>query len=123
MNALDLDALQALDTAASAGPWRVMFTDNDMRMSATLVIRNPDAGRIVFARDATWEPDDVVAAYVLQSPKVATSSDGGSDGNARLIAAMRNAIPELLRLARLGRYAEGTRDIDSPTAEHADHHV
>ena len=92
MNALDLDALQALVTSASAGPWRVVFTDNDMRMSATLVIRNPDAGRIVFARDATWEPDDVVAAYVLQSPEVATSSDGHSDGNARFIAAMRNAM-------------------------------
>ena len=101
----DLDALHQLNETASAAPWHVLFANDDMCMSAVLVTRNPDVGRIV-SRDQEWEPDDVVAACLLQSHDVASSSDRCWDENARLIAGVRNALPELLRLAALGLKSE-----------------
>jgi hypothetical protein len=102
MTEVDLELLQELDAKASSAPWHVLYADDDVCMNSVLITRNPDKGRISSARDYQWEPEDVVAACLLQSPAVAVSADRRWDENAKLIAAVRNALPKLLRLARIG---------------------
>ena len=102
MTADDLTALRALHDAASPAPWHVLHANDGMGMSATLVTKNPSAGRFFDRGDDGWMPEDVVAACLLQSNGEVASDDGEWDTNAALIATMRNALPELLRLARLG---------------------
>ena len=53
-------------------------------------------------RDGTWPLDVVVAACLLQQPRYVDPPDQKWDENAALIAEVRTALPELLRLARIG---------------------
>jgi hypothetical protein len=53
-------------------------------------------------RFGEWPLGEVVAACLIQEPPYVVPADERYDENADLIAAMRNALPELLRLARLG---------------------
>jgi hypothetical protein len=74
---MNLDDLEALEAAATAGPWTALDTGSE--------------GSSVRAQGLV--------------PRVARLTDGQLDkcqADAAFIAALRNAAPELIRLARLG---------------------
>lgn len=73
-----------------------------MCMSAYAVSTSPDTGKNEDMRSGTWPGSEVVAACLIQSPPYAVPADERYEENAKLIAAMRTALPELLRLARRG---------------------
>ncbi|KGM34666.1 hypothetical protein [Inquilinus limosus] len=106
MTGIDLDRLVELDRAASPGPWFVRHLDDDHAMSAIAVSIRPDSGEDGSMRDGTWPLDDVVAACLLQQPRYVDPPDQKWDENAALIAEVRTALPELLRLARIGQAQE-----------------
>jgi hypothetical protein len=97
-----LDALEALERAASAGPWFVRRLDDEMRMGAYAVATSPDTGANEDMRSGTWPGSEVVAACLIQSPPYVVPNDNRHEENAKLIASVRTALPDLLRLARLG---------------------
>ena len=53
-------------------------------------------------RRGDWPSNEVIACCLLQSPPYALLDDDREEENAALIAELRNALPELLRLAALG---------------------
>jgi hypothetical protein len=93
-----LDALAQLDRSASKAPWRVDTLDDDACMSMLAVT----SGRVATFGNKDWEPEHVIAACLVQSPPYVTPEDRRWSENAALIAEMRNALPELIRLARIG---------------------
>lgn len=97
-----LDALEALDRSASAGPWHVRRLDDEMCMGAYAVSTHPDTGANEDMRSGRWPGAQIVAACLIQSPPYVVPADERFEQNAELIATMRTALPELLRLARLG---------------------
>lgn len=109
MAGIDLDRLTELDRAASPGPWFVRHLDDDHAMSAITVSTRPDSGEDGSMRDGTWPLDVVVAACLLQQPRYVDPPDQKWDENAALIAEVRTALPELLRLARIGLAQEASR--------------
>jgi hypothetical protein len=105
MTEQEIDDLEKLGQAASNGPWHIAHISDSIGMSTVSVTKNPSAGREIDAFPE-WVAEDVVAACLLQSESHVAVDDGRWHENARLIAAMRNALPELLRLARLGMASE-----------------
>ena len=103
----ELEALEALERTASTGPWYVRRLDDEMRMGAVAVSTHPDTGANEDMRSGTWPGSQVVAACLVQSPPYVVPSDNRHEENAELIAAMRSALPDLLRLARLGLRQQG----------------
>lgn len=98
----DLDKLTAVERAATPGPWHVRLLDDDMCQGAVAVSTRPDTGLGGQSmRAGTWPSEEIVAACLIQSPPYVVPADDRSDENARLIAEMRNAMPELLRLAAI----------------------
>lgn len=108
MNEVDLAELAGLDAAATPGPWFVRQLDDAHAMSAVTVSTAPDTGRDESMRAGGWPGGDIVAACLIQAPAYVVPRDERYDENAALIAAVRTALPELLRLARLGLAADGT---------------
>ena len=53
-----------------------------------------------------YDVHGVIAATFIQYPEYIIPDDGRDRENAELIAAVRNALPELLRLARIGAESE-----------------
>jgi hypothetical protein len=98
----DLDALEVLEQSASAGPWHVRRLDDELCMGACAVSTRPDMGMNESMRLGIWPGEEIVAACLIQSPPYVMPADDRFEENARLIAELRNALPELLRLARLG---------------------
>jgi len=96
-----LDALEALERSASAGPWYVRRLDDEMCMGAYAVATTPDTGTNEGMRSGTWPGSEVVAACLIQSPPYAVPADDRYEENAKLIATMRTVLPDLMRLARL----------------------
>lgn len=95
--------LSELAATATPGPWHVRPLNDDVCMGAVGVATEPDrmfdeCGFI----DPDWPVDKMVAVCLLQDPRLAVLPDRRWNENAELIAAMRNALPELLRLAQLG---------------------
>ncbi len=101
MNEKRIDEIAALERAASAAPWHVTELSDDVGMSAVTITKNPTTSR-EYSAFPDWIAEDVVAACLVQSPPLANVDDRRSHENARLIAAMRNELSELLRLAKLG---------------------
>jgi len=97
-----LEALEALERTASAGPWYVRRLDDEMCMGAYAVSTSPDTGACEDMRSGRWPGSEIVAACLIQSPPYAVPADDRYEENAELIAVMRTALPELLRLARRG---------------------
>lgn len=97
------DELQALCDAATPGPWYSHNPDDEMHMNAYAVSTSP----IEPCVDTDERINDraiIVAITLLQTPRVACTSDGRYEQNAAFIAAARTAIPELLaENARLAR--------------------
>ena len=104
MTSDDLDKLTALEQAASPGPWYFRLLDDDMCQGAVTVSTRPDdpRGAVKSMRAGTWPSEEVIAACLIQSPPYVDPADERYDENARLIAEMRNALPELIRLAKIG---------------------
>ena len=98
----ELTALEVLKRAASAGPWYVRRLDDEMCMGAYAVSTHPETGNNEDMRSGTWPGSEIVAACLIQSPPYVTPDDDRFQENAMLIARVRTARPELLRLARLG---------------------
>lgn len=98
----DLNALDALERAATAGPWYVRQLDDELCMGAIAVSTHPHAGADESLRSGTWPGHEVVAACLIQSPPYVVPADDKWEENAHLIAAVRNAMPDLIRLAKLG---------------------
>lgn len=98
----DLEALAALERAASAGPWHVRQLDDQDCMGSLAVSTHPDTGCNESMRSGQWRGEEMVAACLIQAPPYVVPADDRFEENAALIAAMRNALPELIRLARLG---------------------
>lgn len=96
----DLELLVELETKATRGPWYVSRFDDEHFMSAISIEAYPGN-----QREAESE---VIAATLIQQPPYITPSDDKWIENANLIAAARNALPELLRLAAIGAAAEKT---------------
>ena len=100
-----IDEIASLELAASPAPWHVTELDDDACMSAVTITKNPTTAR-EYSVFPEWVAEDVVAACLVQSPNLATVDDHLWHENARLIATMRNELPELLRLARIGLASE-----------------
>ncbi|OHD03326.1 MAG: hypothetical protein A2885_06350 [Sphingopyxis sp. RIFCSPHIGHO2_01_FULL_65_24] len=96
-----IEALVELESQASAGPWYVRRLDDEMCMGAVAVSTRPDTGANESMRAGNWPGEEIVAACTIQSPPYVVPADDRDEQNARLIAEVRNALPELLRLARL----------------------
>jgi len=71
-------------------------------MGAYAVATTPDTGAKESMWSGAWPGSEVVAACLIQSPPYAVPADDRYEENAKLIAMMRTALPELMRLARLG---------------------
>jgi hypothetical protein len=97
-----IEELALLETRASAGPWYVRRLDDELCMGALAVSTRPDTGANESMRFGNWPGSEIVAACTIQSPPYVVPADDRDEENARLIAAMRNALPGLLRLARIG---------------------
>ncbi|CAH1667740.1 hypothetical protein [Chelatococcus asaccharovorans] len=106
MDKADLDQLDGLAAQATPGPWFVRLLDDAHAMSAVVVATTADTEGGKSMRAGEWPSREVVAACLLQAPPYVVPGDDRYDENAALIAAMRNALPELLRLARLGLAAK-----------------
>jgi hypothetical protein len=96
---IDLHELAMLDADATAGPWvQDRFDDEDFMTAIGVRANLPDPqGNLM---------SEFVVATQIQQPPYINPSDGKEIENARLIAAMRNALPELLRLAAIGLASE-----------------
>lgn len=95
---VDLDKLEALEKAATPGPWKVGDYESTTRQFLT------QQGCIIFADDADGDP-----IQVADCSQWGLANEGD---NTAFIAAARNALPELIaRLRRLeslhGRHADG----------------
>ena len=102
---LDLESLDALDRAATPGPWFVRAMDDDLCMGAVAISTEPNtSGDNDQLSD--YEFHGVIAATLIQHPEYILPKDRRWDQNADLITAVRNALPELLRLARIGAEVE-----------------
>ncbi len=101
----DLEELTILEAAATPGPWYARDMDDDHCCGATAVATRPNTSA---------DNDDlldasvhgIVAATYIQNPPYVLPEDQRGRENAALIAAMRTALPELLRVAALGLAAE-----------------
>jgi hypothetical protein len=98
----DLDALECLNVAATPGPWFVRQLNDEHCMGAIAVSTMPETGRNESMRSGSWPSSDVVAACLIQQPPYVLPEDDRFEENAALIAEVRTALPELLRLARIG---------------------
>jgi hypothetical protein len=96
----DLNRLEALDKAATPGPWYVRQLDDDMCQGAVAISCKPDDGMVPSMRAGNWPGHEIIAACLIQSPPYAVVDDDKFEDNAELIAAIRNCLPELLLFAR-----------------------
>lgn len=102
----ELKALEALDRAATAGPWYVRRLDDELCMGAIAVSTRPDTGANEGMRSGAWPGAEIVAACLVQAPPYVVPQDDRYEENAQLIAAIRTALPDLLRLAHLALQRE-----------------
>lgn len=98
-----IEFLAKLNAEASPAPWYLREMDDNACCSAVNVSTSAEdyPGQDALAR-SEWDEKSVVAGCLIQSSLRAVHADGLWFENAMLIAEMRNCLPELLRLARLG---------------------
>jgi hypothetical protein len=101
MTNLDLAELSRLNSSATPGPWCVSRFDDEHFMSAISI-------EAYVTDNNGVEANEVIAATLIQQPAYVVPSDSRYCDNAALIAALRNGLPELLRLAELGLAADST---------------
>jgi hypothetical protein len=103
-----LDQLAHLESQASAAPWRVVQLDDEHCMSMVAITNHETP--MGNAEWASWDGAQVLAATLVQQPAYVVPEDRCWHENAALMVAVRNHLPELIRLARLGREAEAVAD-------------
>ena len=99
---IDLEHLEALCDAATKGPWYDHNPDDEHHMNAYVVSTSPIEPCI----DTDERVNDhaiIVAITLLQTPRVACTSDGRYEQNAAFIAAARTAMPALITELRAAR--------------------
>ena len=102
MKISEIDALAALEKSASDGPWYVRHMDDEDYMGAVAIANTPPVSVEGSMRSGGWPGNSVIAVCLLQAPSYAIIDDDRFEENARLICEIRNNLPEILRLARLG---------------------
>lgn len=108
LTGFSFDQLSTLDQAATPGPWYVRSMDDDLCMGATAIATKPNTSGDNDQLCDYWV-HGVIAATLIRHPEYVIPSDGRDRENAELIVAIRDTLPELLRLARVGAEAEGGR--------------
>lgn len=83
---LDLDALEALERAATPGPWQ--YTDDEDSAAGAMLIE-----ALTKSADGKW--------YQMVWRGCGSSGEVQEDADGEFIVAARNALPELIRRARL----------------------
>ena len=99
MAGINLSELAELEKKATAAPWFVGGFDDEHCMSAITIEAYVDPTRRAGS--------EVIAATLIQQPRYVDPSDQRWSENAEFISEMRNAFPELLRLAAIGKATEG----------------
>jgi hypothetical protein len=97
----DIEAIRARACSATAGPWHVRLTDDDMRMNAIMVVTGEAPARhdktVTFDKGHNARAEETVCVTLLQSPETACHQSDRWYENARFIAAAREDVPALLR--------------------------
>ena len=99
MTEQELSRLEALCNAATAGPWYDHNPDDEHSMNAYVVSTSPVEPSV----DTDYRINDhaiIVAITLLQTPRVACTSDGRYEQNAAFIAAARTELPRLIAAYR-----------------------
>ncbi|WP_404336477.1 hypothetical protein AB2M62_19395 [Sphingomonas sp. MMS12-HWE2-04] len=102
----NLEDLAVLAAQATPGPWFVRHLDDDHCMGAIGISTAPDDGEAPKMSTFHGPGPELIAATLIQAPPYVVSKDGRWEENARLVVALRNALPELLRLAAIGARLE-----------------
>ena len=88
---------------ATPAPWYVRWFDDEMCCNG-YVVSTVDAGGV--HEEATWpgewDPGEMIAATLVQTSCSVSPSEGRPAANSFLIAMLRNQLPEIIRLARIG---------------------
>lgn len=100
-----IEELQRLHEAATGGPWFAHNTEDSLFMNAYAVTTSESEPNLDGCTDFHKEAHDksVVALTLLQQPRVVGHESNRWAEDADLIAAMRNALPALLRVARAAK--------------------
>ena len=94
----ELNELDALAHTATPGPWFVRLLDDEHAMNLTAVSTTPDIGR--GERWPNFEPNEIVAATLVQQPRYVDIADTRWDENAKFIADARQSVPRLIAEVR-----------------------
>ncbi|MGI5248937.1 hypothetical protein [Actinacidiphila glaucinigra] len=94
----ELDDLDELAQAATAGPWFVRLLDDDHAMNLVAVSTVPDTG--LGERWPRFDHHEIVAATLVQQPRYVDIADERWDENARFIATARESVPRLINEIR-----------------------
>lgn len=103
MNANDLDDLERLLSLATGGPWFTRALDDSAYMSAFTISTVPskDNDYEQYAGGG-WPAHELVAATLIQEPRLVDHQQARWDQDAELIVKLRNMAPQLIALARKG---------------------
>lgn len=99
-----LDQLTRLEGKAAPAPWVVVQLNDNSCMSMVAITNGDMPAHHLAGGD--WEGSHILAATLIQDPPYVVPQDQRWNENAALIAEVRNNLPELIRLARLGLAAE-----------------
>ena len=99
---IQLKELLTLAHKATPIPWYVRHLDDDQAMSLVAISTVPDTGK--GERWPDFDPKEIVAATLVQSPRYTSIADKKWDENATYIVAAAGVVPalveELLELRR-----------------------
>lgn len=99
--------LEEIDKRATPAPWYVRWFDDEMCTNG-YVVSTVDAGGVHEEGNypSEWDPTEMIAATLIQTSGSVSPRKGSPGANSFLIALLRNQLPELIRLARIGYEAE-----------------
>lgn len=98
----DLEKLQEIEERCTPGPWFVRWLDDQSYMSSVAISTDRGSVRNIKFNNYQWDSSDIVALFLLQSPDLVNHIDGKYSENVEMVCAVRNILPELIRLAKLG---------------------
>lgn len=103
MNADDLDELEQLLSRATDGPWHLRELDDKAFMSAVTIstVSSKDDDYEQYAGGG-WPAHELVAATLIQEPRLVGHQQARWEEDAELIIKLRNMAPQLIEWARKG---------------------
>lgn len=103
MIADDLDDLERLLSRATDGPWFTRSLDDTAYMSAFTIstVSSKDDDYEQYAGGG-WPAHELVAATLIQEPRLVGHQQARWEEDAELIVKLRNMAPQLIELARKG---------------------